>query len=1368
MRQLNALLKRKIGWAILAAGTLLMLAGSVTAKAQAAFDGIDWLLDRGNYTPFTGNSNGAARRQGYNDFRAPGNNPIAGAHTWIWPLPRDLNLTQIAGAPASASLVDNPNGTDPRQPRTAPQGINAISQLIGTVAAPWVIPDPADRTGRGYSITGDASQVYTNDYAYARVRTTDFALSSGQIATLRDLPNVTPDVYGKVHAALLTDTTRAVYTAGNLGAGRYGIEIHSPGNGTYITDNGVRTAHANSPQVLVRVSWINTVNGGTVNQAGINDPVNSRLFLVDLSGSSNGWVSIQSGGLGPASFPTDGTANNQIAVTIYSLTPDTSGTDPYHIIPADSVRFIPQRQAGNTNLGPISPIGRILGPAVGSDKLTSPRLVFFFVAREESVPESEIANPELRTYENPTLPFDATTNKRIVDPTALATVPVFYCLDNRQGSTRINGREIFSYEKVRWRYVGATNRDTSSGTLQTTSATSSASPLLANVRMRNGQVRTMLYFVTTSVGGGLGRVYAFDPDPTKANPQVFWTYPSIRPLTQVEADDTILPVPTQLHDPNYKNFDPTGYPAPVFGADKPTIPGTAMLYYDGEIVRDTTNQNLKILKNDVNMPTFAGIQAAPAVIDDPDNASGAQLLIVGNMNGRVYAFDAGGRGDFSNDPTAPLYPFTAIGTTQRIWTWPRTRADAFHAAPGLTANDKNPFADETARVNFPASPSVDPVGGIAAPFLIGSGDGHMYALFPAHDAAPTIINGTIKWTERRAWQYPEENVSLGRAPSIAAIFQQTISGSARSAFFTCGGRVYSINMSVPTSPTSPFAIAPLNWVYPFTSAPPNADPNETNSAAITPEFGGNAPVALPGALAYKQRPANARDLCYVVTGAGKVLALDAFAGGGRPVLVSSGSGSDVGSTNCSPIVTLMSSNQNQDAFGELYNVTAQPTLIYSDNDGNIHGVGTEPLPDFQNNDFLLPYWKWDDADTARTASPIMANGVIVQGVQGGQVYAYSLGTGASGAGDTLGSGPIPGRRRRGAGLVSIDMRVLDLYTKTDWDRMMLAPGDPLFNRAVTPGQKEPGGGSFRRTVLPNNNAGFGTSIIGEWGDYLYVAAWGVYKAQTTNQEEAVHGTAPPEINVTFTLGGRGAPISYNVRVPAVILSGLNALNPEERWPGDAGLIAPDDTNLLSIFGEVPESNPTTFQKYTGQGEQVFGWVAKTRIHISPTTDKPFTARLGFVLYLGGRGDQAEHRKRQTRTIGGSCFQPLPIGAVRLEGDVHKCKSAAVEYAAWGAPPRNLHRQPDWFDGARLRQRRQYQPQKLDWHGLAQWTCRSVQCDEQTGRNSQQWQPHIRTIHAEQSRYAVGLRSCRNGTARQQSCLFRARQWGQRGRAALRC
>lgn len=1200
MRHRSVLVKRNIVWAI-CVGVMLMLAGSVTAHAQAAFNGLDWLLDRGNFPPLNPNNNGAPRREGYNGFNLAGNDPLGGARLWIWPIPRDLNLAQVPGAPASSVVVDNPNPADPRQPRIEPQTVNAFSQFFGVAGAQWVIPPAADRTGQGYSITGAADQGYTNDYAYTPARNNTFGLTATQLGSLNQLPNVPPAVYASLHNALINDTTRASYTSGDLGEGRYGIEIRSPGDGTFITDStNTRAAHANASQVLVRVSWVNTVVGSALNAAGINDPINSRLFLVNLSGA--GWIPIVTGGLGPASFPKSANGNDQIVVTIYSLTPEVApGDEPFHIITADAVRFIPQRQTGNANLGPINPIGRVLGPAVATDKFGGiANELFFYIAREESVPEAEISNPELRSWANP---IDA-NSARAVDPTALATVPVFYCLDNRRGDTIINGREIYSYEKVRWRYVGATDRDTAGNVSLPTSTSSSASPLLANVRLRNGQTRTILYFVTTSANGGLGHIYAFDPEPNNDNPRVYWTYPSIRPLTQVEADAGN--VPNQYHDPNYKNFVQGTYPAPTWGADQPVIPASTIFYYDGEIVPDTTNGNRLVLKSDVQVPEFGGMQASPMIVDDSQNAAGAQLLIVGNMNGRVYAFDAGGRGDF--DPNFnPAVPTNITGTTQRIWTWPHVRADAYRA--GNINSVQNPIvADDVSRVNFPSTPSFDPNGGASGRILIGSGDGHIYALSPLRDTVPTIVNGiTAQWADRRAWMYPEASKSLGRAPSIATLFQHPTPGDGRrAAFFTAEGRVYSLDLNVPASVTTDPAIAPLNWVYP-----------PTTDAALQAEFAGNAPVVLPGVLAYTQRPAQAAAhpaLCYVVGGDGIIRALEAFTGNGLPSLVSQGSGSEAGATTCSPILTLITSNPNQDTLGELYNAVARPALIYSDNNGAIHGVGAEPLPDFQNTDSLLPYWKWEDADGSRTAAPILARGVIVQGTQSGFVYAYSQGAGAGGFDDTLGSGYIPGRRRRGAGLVSIDLRNFNVYAKSNWDRMMLSDTDALFTRRVTPGRKSDGT-DFARPAGPLTNAGIGTAVIAEWGDYLYLAAWGVYKGLSTNKGEPVHGTAPPTIQVTFTMGGRGAPVTYRVTLPAQSVNAtINPDNPEERWVDDTaigdGTRGADEDNSLTIFAQVPESDPIGYKPYTGREELVYPWVAKARVQISPTQDKPYTPGLG--------------------------------------------------------------------------------------------------------------------------------------------------------------
>src|SRR5205085_10177778 len=137
-----------------------------------------------------------------------------------------------------------------------------------------------------------------------------------------------------------------------------------------------------------------------------------------------------------------------------------------------------------------------------------------YLALEEGVPESTLATPPLRSFDDPTDPNSAA----VPDPTAMTTAPVFYCIDNRNGNTLIGPREIFSIEKVKWRYVGASDGNT---------GTASASPMLSNVRCRDGQVRSLVFFPTTNANGSLGRVYALDPTgdvPTQTT-TALWVYP---------------------------------------------------------------------------------------------------------------------------------------------------------------------------------------------------------------------------------------------------------------------------------------------------------------------------------------------------------------------------------------------------------------------------------------------------------------------------------------------------------------------------------------------------------------------------------------------------------------------------------------------------------------------------------------------------------------------------------------------------------------------------------------------------------------------------------------------------------------------------
>src|SRR5579863_8447715 len=106
---------------------LLLLSGAGAAMAAPpVFDGIDWLLDRGN-SLFTANTSGVPLREGFNNFNslnvlplgtytAPAdgtinNDPGHAVRRWVWPFTRDIALL----GSSTNLIVDNPDPQDPSQ-----------------------------------------------------------------------------------------------------------------------------------------------------------------------------------------------------------------------------------------------------------------------------------------------------------------------------------------------------------------------------------------------------------------------------------------------------------------------------------------------------------------------------------------------------------------------------------------------------------------------------------------------------------------------------------------------------------------------------------------------------------------------------------------------------------------------------------------------------------------------------------------------------------------------------------------------------------------------------------------------------------------------------------------------------------------------------------------------------------------------------------------------------------------------------------------------------------------------------------------------------------------------------------------------------
>lgn len=1200
MRYRSTLLLRKSGLGALIA--LWLALGSGAAQAQLpVFDTIDWLLDRGNVS-FVGTNAGIPLRPGANNINAVTNDPGYAFPRFVFP--RTFDLTGSTTTP-STLIVDNRNPADPANsqdttgkivrtfPAYTPQtGLDPQSMAHTVFNGAWTLPNvPADRSvndyrapGQGYSVTTDYTQTYSFDYGFTLATHDDFLVTdtTGQTrpATaqeLANLPYVNYNIYAGIHNTLINDThPTAVTSSGgqNLLPGNYSIDIYSPGDGTNI--GGV--IHPNVTRALVRVSWFRTVDAnGNFIQANINNPVTSRIYEVDLG--QVGWIPIQGGGNSQALFPYDGDPRDQITVTIYTISPDTynANGDPIFasapLITADAVRFT-GHTGGGTGLGPISSTGRILGPVASTNKLlftsggtaiadTQP-LTFF--AREESVPNTSATIPT-----DPTQPV-STTNPLIPDPTATVTVPVFYCIDSRNDNSIGTDGDGFipSIDRVRWRYVGLADAGNLTGT-------SVASPAIANVRCRDGQTRTIVYFLTTNSAGSLGHIYAFDAagDRATLTTQNYWIYPSYRPLTVAE---TTAGITTSVqHDPNYKNFTAGPYPAATWGADA----ADPFFHYDGEIIKDPTTAGGTTVRSDTLLPAFPGIAGSPVIMDDPSNGAGAQMLVVGGINGRVYAFDAGGRGDFNPADV------TSTGTTQRIWTWPHFGADAYYAA-GLTGTNK--ITDETSLGTILGSVSYDTnyngAPPAARPLFVPGGDGRLYAINPPHDVLLSYNAGTQRatWQERRNWVYPalDQAGGLGAALSTPAIFTPT-GGTFPNIYFTCAGRAYALQEVPPVIAGSGITVNALKWVFPPTANPPAVDPANPNSGPLSPGFDGNAPLlmsqaTLNGTPALVGAPAVNNDYCYVLQSNGGIYGLDASTG----TLLASGATLSGASTVTSPIGTRLTGLVTDAATAD-EQTKPEAAIVFSDIQGTIYGFAARPDTGYTGpfgGTYLGQVWHHSDTSASRVAPAALANGYIFEGDTNGQLRAYG-----PGAGPTIAPNE-PTEVTPGAnGPITIDIRNLNVFSKAVYDAIGTTTATIL---------KAQNGGTLTHTKDPIGGNVGDTSINGsyytDWGEYIYVVAAGVYHAQPQD-DPASGATGPPQITVTFTLTNGGSMVR-TVNVPATVkaVHGNGSL-----WPDDPGVTG-GEHDALSIGGTDIVTGPGLQQ---GPQNNVYPWTAKFAIPVNP-------------------------------------------------------------------------------------------------------------------------------------------------------------------------
>ncbi|MEP6755215.1 MAG: hypothetical protein ABJA67_06930, partial [Chthonomonadales bacterium] len=298
------------------------------------------------------------------------------------------------------------------------------------------------------------------------------------------------------------------------------------------------------------------------------------------------------------------------------------------------------------------------------------------------------------------------------------------------------------------------------------SNTVTASPLLANVNFPSGALRQLVYFATTD-----GHVYALDAEGAANNSTLtsaYWVYPSISDPNPMRVDKNGDGLFGPEDDPNVNPDAFSNRPAQGIDADivKTTAPdpGNPGMFKD---VYTKANE-MPALQAWKSSPMFVQVRTGvnPMFTYQP-------LIVIGNQNGRIYAFDPIGRVDpLTNDPYASTFAVADVpgvaGTTRRVMTWPTTARDKWLRKGGTITGPMSQYTDDAAKGYFNASLSanVDPADFTftADRIVGGAGDGHVYCIdlqkLKVNERISNPDNITPANDGKPRWQYPNTRNAL--------------------------------------------------------------------------------------------------------------------------------------------------------------------------------------------------------------------------------------------------------------------------------------------------------------------------------------------------------------------------------------------------------------------------------------------------------------------------------------------------------------------------------------------------------------------------------------------------------------------------------
>lgn len=639
-----------------------------------------------------------------------------------------------------------------------------------------------------------------------------------------------------------------------------------------------------------------------------------------------------------------------------------------------------------------------------------------------------------------------------------------------------------------------------------TSSSVVASPLVASVKWPSGAVRQVVYFATTG-----GRLWALDAAGVGGNSTLttaYWVYPSISNPDPAQDLNGNGAFDGPQDDPNYIPDPYSSRPQQGIDGDlsPDRLPGRAPPY--------TVINAAPDLGPFVSSPLFVRVKRSDTVTQE--------YIVVGNQNGRLYAFDPAGRVDENTRE-----PFAATiaagsnpgvpGTTRRLMTWPTVARDKWLKAGGtlLGRDSFARYSDDASKTSFSASPSAptDVATFLTDRLIAGAGDGHVYAVDLQNlDPRKRISNDANDGDP--IWQFPEPKAQ------VAAITQPGALTSTGKYVFTAGGRVYAI-----TTPPGSDAGGHLRpeWSYPYAASPGDpakgGDQQAEGSNFTAPVYLSTVSAAFNGG----------REAVFVANRDGRVFAFDASVSGnpvgGPPVLWQSRSR---GPTRAG--ATYLSYLAPQARYQTGSGISGGPAVLLPLDTGAISAVsalnggdlmwylgdapvGNVPLSalDANGNSVLQTV---PTSAAYRGADAITANGWMYNGDEGnqdtgeinGQMRAYAR----SSVGLVTPDEPVYNPDDTSQGIVHLKLVEL-------WNTEKDAPGSPTavwdnFGDLNAATAKSPYTEWVAGHEKPNTIGAPDNLVVYEWGDSIYVAAWGTVSSTSGS---------PRLPTVTFRLFGVG-------------------------------------------------------------------------------------------------------------------------------------------------------------------------------------------------------------------------------------------------------